>query len=90
MLLKQLLRLHPHARILSILELQQGRQQRGTKHLGALTRKQRGQVVDADYVERQVGVAEGRYVGDGDGGFVECGGDVVDWDGVVGVCSIRR
>lgn len=47
-------------------------------------------MVDADYVERQVGVAEGSYVGDGDGGFVECGGDVVDWDGVVGVCSIRR
>jgi hypothetical protein len=52
MLLKQLLRLHPHTRILSVLELQQGRQQRGTEHLGTLTRQQRGQVVDADYVER--------------------------------------
>lgn len=45
-------------------------------------------MINADYVERQVGVAEGGDVGDGDGGFVECCGYVVNWDWVVGVCSI--
>lgn len=88
MLVKQLLGLHPHARILSVLELQQGRQQGSAKHLGALTRQQRRQMVDADYVEGQIRVAEGRDIGDGHGGLVECGGYVVDWDGVVGICSI--
>lgn len=45
-------------------------------------------MVDADYVEWEIGVAKGRNVGDGDGGFVECGGYIVDGDGVVRVCSV--
>lgn len=85
LLIKQLLRPHPHGGLLSILQAPKTRQQRIAKRLGRLTRQQRGEVIDGNDRQRRP-----RRRLDGNGGLVKRRVDVVDGDGVVGVGRVAR
>ena len=86
LVVEKLLGLRPDTDILPVLEAEQTGKQVCAEGLGCLTRQQTGQVVDADDAQRQTVAALGES--HGHCGLRECGVDVVDGDGVVGVGGV--
>lgn len=80
-----MLGLLPHPGGSAVLQLEETGQQSLAEHLGALAGKKGGKVVNADHAETGALGTSGQS--DWDSGLVECGGDIVDGDRVVGVCS---
>ena len=84
LVVEELLSALPDRCAVAILETHQAGQERVAKSLRRLARQRRGQVVDGDDRElRPVALDI-----DLDSGLVECGVDVVDRDGVVGVRGV--
>lgn len=86
LLVEQILGLLPDASICSVLELQQARHQSLAEHFRAFTGEERGKVVNADHAKR--GALSSSRQGDGHGGLVEGGRDIVNGNGVVRVGTV--
>ena len=86
LVVEKLLGLLPDTDIFPVLEAEQTGKQVCAEGLGCLARQQTGQVVDADDAQRQTVAALGES--HGHCGLRECGVDVVDGDGVVGVGGV--
>lgn len=87
LLIEQILGLTPHTRSLAVLQLKEAGHESLAELLGALTREQGGQVVNADDGQRRALSVRGQV--DGHGRLVEGGGDVVDGDRVVRVGAVK-
>jgi len=88
LVLEQLLGLLPDTDVLPVLETEQTGEQVCAEGFGCLAGQQTGQVIDADDAEWQTVAAFGQS--DGHCRLAECGVDVVDGDGVVGVGGVAR
>lgn len=88
LLLEQVLSLGPHPRSGAVLQLKETGQESLAEHLRALTGEEGGQVVDADHAQGRALGARGQC--DRHSRLVEGGGDVVDGDWVVGICSVKQ
>lgn len=88
LLLEKLLCLLPDTRVGPILQLEKARQQRFAEHLGALTREERREMVNADHAQRRA--LSSRRQSDRNCGVIKGGGHCIYRDRVVGVCAAKR
>lgn len=84
LLIEELLGLLPDASVGAVVQSKETGQESLAEHFRALAGEQGGEVINADHAQGRAAL----QASDGDGGLVECGGDIIQGNGVEGVGAV--